>query len=350
MIAGSAFGTANESWMLGRAQKTLDYYSFASPLWIPIACAAIILLSLSYYIKGKLSQNNLLLILFFASVIQLFLSARTWFPSIDTAQFPIYPRTAITTFLQQHVDGRYTTWRDPYRDPYLLAENAPNVYHLYDMHGYEVCSTPSMSIFREHNFPFDSLDFRLLGLANIRYVLTRKFTVTTPYLRPLYSADSMTVYENRLAKPRAYFVYKSKIVGSDKEVTAELLRPDFDGSEALFMKDDAPENLGDYSESTNAIHIEKSAPEEIEVSAETNSKGILILTDSYYPGWKCYINGVEKPVYRVNYFMRAVPVDAGKSKIVFRFEPSIFTKASFLNGFAVLFVLVGIIRLKRKEP
>src|SRR5205823_5635837 len=121
-------------------------------------------------------------ILIFASATQLFLSARTWFPSIDTAQFPIYPKTAVTTFLQEHTDGRFTTWRDPSKDPYLLAENAPNVYHLYDMHGYEVCSNPSLSIFCEHNLPSDSLNLRLFGLANIRYIVLRKLSINTPYL------------------------------------------------------------------------------------------------------------------------------------------------------------------------
>src|SRR5207253_1674023 len=117
-------------------------------------------------------------------------------------------------------------------------------------------------------------------------------------------------------KPRAYFAYQQMIAPTEDSLKKTMMQDDFDGSKALFNKDDTPPIL--HSDSgKNAIHFDNIQNEEIVMTAETDKKGFLILTDTYYPGWKCYVNDIEVPIYRANYCMRAVLLDSGKSKVVF---------------------------------
>ena len=210
-IPGSAFGIGNESWMYGRVEKTLHYYSFLSPvLWVPIISALAILVSLSYFRKGKLSGRNTLIIVLFGTVAELFIFATSWLPSIDTHKFPIYPANTIMSFLEHDSSyGRYSVWRDGVTDPYIFPENYSNIYNTYAFHGYESCTNRSMIVFYKRHVANDSLNLRLLGLAHLKYVIACNRVITTPNLRRLFSVDGATLYENVLCKPRAYFAYRS---------------------------------------------------------------------------------------------------------------------------------------------
>lgn len=351
MIPGSTFGMGNESWMYGRVAKTFHYYSFLSAgLWLPILSAVVIILSLGYYRKGKLSQRSTLWVVVLATIPELFIYTTSWLPSLDIHHFPIYPKNGITDYLRSDSSqGRYTTWRDPSKDPYVVPENCSNIYKIYDIHGYETCTNRAMIVFYKRHVRTDSLDFRLLGLANVKYIVTGQRTVTSFNLRRLYSADSMTIFENLLCKPRAYFAYKAKIAANDDIAALELMRPDFDGSEALFSAEDAPPALGTFPEGKNSIRFDRSENEEVIITAQTDSKGIFILTDTYYPGWKCYVNGIEKQVFRVNFSMRGVPLDAGRSTLIFRFEPDIFKAGMSISAVSAFLFIAFLFMLKRKK-
>ncbi len=49
--------------------------------------------------------------------------------------------------------------------------------------------------------------------------------------------------------------------------------------------------------------------------------GWLVLSDVWFPGWTCRVDGMEVPVYRANHAFRAVPVDAGSKRAEFTFAP-----------------------------
>jgi len=347
-LGESFVGIGNASWMQGRAEKTLRYYTFLSPtLWLPILIGAISILALTYYLKDKLSKKNIQLIVFCMTSIELFIFARSWLPSIDPQQFPIYPNNPVASYLQKDTtESRYAPWSDGSTGAYIFPENSSNVYKINDIHGYESCSNRALIVFYKKHVFTDSLDLRLLGLANVKYVVTNRHQVTTPNLRSLYSADKTTIYENLLCKPRAYFAYKSKIVESAGAAGSELLRPDFDGSEAVFTKDDVPSDISKYAEGKNMIHFDRSDNEELSINAQTDSRGIFILTDTYYPGWKCYVNGIQKQIYCVNYCMRGVVLDVGTSRVVFRFEPDIFKAGMGISIVTALLCFGWFLRLK----
>ena len=350
-IKDSAFGSGNESWMFGRVEKTLRYYSLSSiPLWLPIIAAGMILLSLAYFHRGKLSKKNMLLIVFLSSAVQLILFSRMWLPSIDTHKFPIYPDNPITSYLQGHSEaGRYYTWHNASKEPPILPANCSDVYKTNDLQGYESCTSRSMSVFYKRHIHPDSLDLRLLGLANVKYIVTGNRNISSSNARKIFTADGLSIYENVLAKPRAYFAYRSNVVESDSTAALNLLLPDFDGSIALFTKHDMPSQDLTGTESKNSIRFVRSDNEELLIQTQTDKRGVFILTDTYYPGWKCYVNNHEKPIYRVNNCMRGVIVDEGISSIHFRFEPGVFSIGASISVVAVLLCVSSIPVLRKKQ-
>jgi len=71
-----------------------------------------------------------------------------------------------------------------------------------------------------------------------------------------------------------------------------------------------------------------------EVVAETD--GYLVLLDSYYPGWRAYVDGKQAEILRANYAFRAVRVPAGKHRVEFVYRPRSFYAGLSVTGVALL--------------
>ena len=73
-----------------------------------------------------------------------------------------------------------------------------------------------------------------------------------------------------------------------------------------------------------AAQIVRYEDEEVAVTLADSAGGILVLSDTYYPGWRAFVDGVERPILRANHVFRAVVVPAGARDVVFSYEPDSF--------------------------
>ena len=51
---------------------------------------------------------------------------------------------------------------------------------------------------------------------------------------------------------------------------------------------------------------------------------MLVLTDTYYPGWRAYVGGEETESLRANGLFRAIRFPTGQHAVVFEFRPQSF--------------------------
>ena len=57
------------------------------------------------------------------------------------------------------------------------------------------------------------------------------------------------------------------------------------------------------------------------VRASSDERGLLVLGDNDFPGWKAKVDGREVPIERVNYLFRGVEIGAGSHRVEFSYEP-----------------------------
>src|SRR4029450_7568953 len=62
------------------------------------------------------------------------------------------------------------------------------------------------------------------------------------------------------------------------------------------------------------------APERVTVDVDAPRPGLLVVAEAWYPGWRATVNGAPAPCVAANAWMRAVPVPAGRSRIVLSFR------------------------------
>ena len=66
---------------------------------------------------------------------------------------------------------------------------------------------------------------------------------------------------------------------------------------------------------------------EVELDIDMETPGLVVLSDTFYPGWEAAVDGAPQPIVRANYFARGVFVDRGQHRVVFRYAPD-----SYRNG------------------
>jgi uncharacterized membrane protein YfhO len=61
--------------------------------------------------------------------------------------------------------------------------------------------------------------------------------------------------------------------------------------------------------------------DEVELEATLRTPALVVLNDTFYPGWEATVDGVPAPIIRANYFARGVFAPAGAQQIIFRYRP-----------------------------
>jgi hypothetical protein len=78
-----------------------------------------------------------------------------------------------------------------------------------------------------------------------------------------------------------------------------------------------PKKIG----STGKTQIISYAPDRIEIEVQSESAAVLTLHDIWYPGWKVYVDGLERRILKSDILFRGVRVEPADRKVVFRYEP-----------------------------
>ncbi len=170
-------------------------------------------------------------------------------------------------------------------------------------------------------------------------------------------SEGAYLYESSFYYPRSYIVGSYQVMKDDE--THRLLRflisEDFDPLTGVILEGEPNIDLDlDNGERkpVSYANIVHDRGDQIEIEAETDRNGFLFLADTYYPGWKAWVDGKEENILKANYGFRAVPITSGKHTVLMKYEPeSLKTGARVSITAAVIFVILtaGNILWKRKD-
>jgi len=272
----------------------------------------------------------------------------------------IYPRAPLIEFLKQHSpgDGRIANLDGTY------GPNFEMMYGLASVGGYDI-GLRVIKRFLE-GVSYDSLDDvslsaekiagshdRRLDMLNARYFLTTTYNTSYDALaaRPdrfsmVFADRTVRVFENRLALPRAFFVPLSDQSVEVLDDDAQLRRvkdPSFDPQKTVVVDSSAPlpaRKAPTIDSAPPRVEVVRVSSNSIELRVDLATPGILVLSQIFYPGWHANAGGHDLPVFKVNYALTGVALDAGVQSVRFVYRPM-----SYKLGAIVTMLSIGVAAL-----
>jgi hypothetical protein len=193
---------------------------------------------------------------------------------------------------------------------------------------------------------------RLIDLAAVRFVVVtradlpraevRDFLREARLLEAALGSDDLAIFENPHALPRAYVVYRVRPAPPAEELLARLSNPAFDPLVESYIEGDPPPGVasGTPPRGRTASLVSDDA-RVVEIEADLDAAGFVVLADSYYEGWQATVDGAPAPIYPTNHLFRGVPVPAGRHRVRFEYRPWSFTVGA--AGSLVALLALGIL-------
>jgi hypothetical protein len=198
---------------------------------------------------------------------------------------------------------------------------------------------------------------RLLDLAAVRFMImppaTKKRRDVAAFVRdaPLEPrpslADGLEVFENPNVLPRAFVTYRASAAPAVEELLPRLARSSFDPLAESWVEGDAGLRPDGGTPARGAVAtIVRDDPNVVEIDATLAAPGLVVLADTYYPGWTATVDGVPAAILATNHLFRGVPAPAGTHRIRFAYRPRSLRLGAALSLLTALALAAGAYRLK----
>lgn len=209
----------------------------------------------------------------------------------------------------------------------------------------------------------DFMAVRVLAAAPTSAMYAGTWANPRPAFQELRTEDSARIFFNGNALPRALWTSAWRSAEGVASAADLLASASFDGTlECVIDRDSegyaelAALVPGPRAEASppepvagTSCLITEDLPERVTLHVSAPCAGVAVLADTYAPGWKARLNGVECPILRANGLFRGVAVPAGDNDIVFEYQPLAYSTGLALSLIAAgFFSLAGLIWLLRR--
>jgi Bacterial membrane protein YfhO len=153
----------------------------------------------------------------------------------------------------------------------------------------------------------------------------------------------LSLLENNRVMPRTFVVREAVLMESEatgfERLQAQLHAIDVRHTATLEDWDPATTPLPQSSSPPGPAKIQSHKPNEIRIALDGHTAGLLVLTDPWYPGWVCRVDGNEVPIWKADYAFRGVMVPEGSREVVFHFEPQSYRRGKWISLVTLAFVI-----------
>ncbi|MFI5396470.1 MAG: YfhO family protein [Candidatus Binatia bacterium] len=176
-------------------------------------------------------------------------------------------------------------------------------------------------------------DRTLLDFLNVCDVLSRQpltdFNLVT-------QVGDVRIYRNPRAMPRAFAVDRVEVVSSaDGALEWVKTHPEHLHDTAI-VEEMLPSTPDAAAAATAVVAISDYQAAAVTVDVAAAGSVVLVLTDTYYPGWRARLDGNPTRIYRTHGLFRAVVIPPGPHQVRFEYVPTTFALGVVTSGITVL--------------
>lgn len=183
---------------------------------------------------------------------------------------------------------------------------------------------------------------QLLRLTGAEALLLTKQDIKERYasLRPALNIQEVfpsgaILLKDLQTKKRVYVAHTGRAFSKDAPQPLRVSGP------PLLEGGVLPETLNEAASSTATIIHNNT--NNIEIETTSSRPGILVLNDSWYPGWTATVDGNSSPIFPVDIAFRGVEISEGTHTILFQYAPPSIRLGMYWSLAALCFILFGYI-------
>ena len=236
--------------------------------------------------------------------------------------------------------GEWRVTRDPRSAVAGINQNIVDRIHAFE--GYE---TDEVRLFGEFRGLFDPVadgaagmfrspaSLKAASLASVRYLIAPAAAPDPAPGAPVRrDGAGVRIHENPVAFPRARVVHRAMVVPVETQALALIRWPGFDPRGEAVL--DAAPGIVLPGGPPSAAVIARDEPREVVVRCRLDAPGVLVLADTWYPGWRATVDGADAPILRANHAFRGVALGKGAHEVRFIFRPASFMFGAWLSVLA----------------
>lgn len=173
-------------------------------------------------------------------------------------------------------------------------------------------------------------------------------------------AATFDLYENEHVLPGAYLVREVKVAEDGDGSIALIREGKVDFRNQVVLERPLPPSVSveeiaaplPEGVEEGRVQVVSYLPNEVRIEIRDNpAPAVLVMSDTYYPGWAARLDGKEAPILRANHAFRAVPIPGGDHTLVFRFNPtSLRLGAGITLGAMVIALALFVMFRSRGRP
>ena len=168
----------------------------------------------------------------------------------------------------------------------------------------------------------------------------------------VYDDGYLRIFENPRALPRAHLVPCDGIEMQQfqRRAISRVNSPAFDHTSMVILDEKIAcpvQPVPPGASASPPVQVTSATFNTYAVRADVAVPSLLVYADTYYEGWRAYVDGQEVPVLRANHAFKAVRVDPGQHTVRFVFDPTSFKIGAALTalGLVAVVALLGWRRL-----
>jgi len=156
-------------------------------------------------------------------------------------------------------------------------------------------------------------------------------------VRRIHSGD-VKIYERLGAPGRAWLVHGILPEADDAAALAALADPAFDPRSTVVVADSLDARPAAAAAANESVAIVSYEPQQVVLRADAARPGVLVLADTFYPGWQATVDGVQTPILRANLAFRGIALEPGQHQVIFTYQP-----ASWMLGARISLIALALL-------
>ena len=150
-----------------------------------------------------------------------------------------------------------------------------------------------------------------------------------------FRSDDVAIFENHAVLPRVFLAYEVHEAADEDEASMILRSPKFDPLRHVVLPAEKTSPVSGPTAGIERVELELYSSSRVVVQVEAPVDGYLVLTDTWYPGWRAFVDGEETRVLRADLAFRSVFVPAGQHRITFDYRPTSFRAGLVMSVLAL---------------